>query len=275
MPFSRGLNRFRALNRARALFLPVAIALLVSALCAPPARAIDVGAGTDRYAGSGGLLLPAGVDPGTRHEASSCPDCRWRLSDPCAGDGGPCLAITRGCAQLASLLRIRLSSDAGAHWSDRGLVCIPPSGPVTVADVGSRLMAEFSRLVPALAPRTEPAVGLLPRIPVNFISGQPAGLGPSRHSILGQEVVLHPSVSWSWEFGDGGVWAGDDPGSAYPAGGVRHAYRRGGAVTVQVRSRWSGTFEVAGLGPFRVSGAIDQTAPLDLVIGQGRAVLVP
>ncbi|MEY4137438.1 MAG: hypothetical protein RL205_1566 [Actinomycetota bacterium] len=243
--------------------------------CAAPAHAVEVGAGADRYSGSGGLLLPGTVDSGTRHQAAECAGCRWRLSDPCAADGGPCLAITRGCAQLASLLRIRLSSDGGSTWSDRGLVCIPPAGPITVADVAAGVRGEFERLVPELRPRLEPSAGVVTRIPVNFISGQPRGLPPSSHVILGQNVELRPAVRWSWDFGDGAEIGSSEPGEPYPAGTIRHAYRRAGVQVARVRAHWSGTFQVDGLGPFPVTGSIEQSAAMEVAVGEGRAVLVP
>jgi hypothetical protein len=176
---------------------------------------------------------------------------------------------------LAYLLRLRLSTDGGATWSDRGLVCIPPSGPVTVADVRAEVHRRFERLVPALEPRIQPAQGVVTQIPVNFISGHPAGLAPSTHQILGRSVVLRPSVRWSWEFGDGAVAESDQPGSIYPTGTIRHPYRRAGTWVAVVRAYWSGTFETDGLGPFPVAGGIAQSAVVRVPVGEGRAVLVP
>lgn len=236
--------------------------------------AVDVGAGADRYSGSGGLILPGSLESGTRRDAA-CENCRWRLRDPCSADGGPCLAVTRGCAQLASLLRLLLSSDGGATWADRGLVCIPPAGPVTVAEVSTGLRREFERLVPELLPRAQPSSGVVTRIPVNFLSGHPRGLPASVHRILGQSVVLSPSVRWRWDFGDGAGLETAEPGAEYPAGSVRHAYRRSGSVVVRVRAQWSGTFRVDDLGPFPVAGTIDQAASIEVRVGEGRAVLVP
>ncbi len=256
------------------LFLVTLVAVVLTWL-SPGAYAVDVGAGGDRYSGSSGLILPGGVDSGTRHQAAECGNCRWRLSDPCAADGGPCLAVTRGCAQLASLLRILLSTDGGASWSDRGLVCIPPSGPVTVNDLSGALHQEFERLVPALQPRYEPSSGIVTRIPVNFISGQPQGLGSSIHRVLGQSVLLRPFVRWSWEFGDGAGQEAAEPGAPYPAGSIRHAYGQAGTKVAHVIAHWSGTFEVDGLGPFPVAGGIEQSARIELPVGEGRAVLVP
>lgn len=242
---------------------------------APTAAGIEVGAGADRYTGTGGLLLPGGTDSRTRHEVASCADCRWRLSDPCSSDGGPCLAVTRGCTQMAYLLRLTVSADGGASWSDRGLICIPPAGPITVADVSTSLRQEFERIVPALAPRTQPSQGILTQIPVNFISGHPTGLAPSTHRIHGRDVTLRPTVRWIWEFGDGIRADADTPGGPYPGGSIRHAYRQAGTRAAQVQALWSGTFEVDGLGPFPVSGVIRQSASLVVAVGEGRAVLVP
>jgi len=254
-------------------------ALLLAALAGlcltPVASAVEVGAGGDRYTGTGGLVLPSGIDSGTRREAAECSGCRWALSDPCSADGGPCLAVTRGCAQLAYLLRLRLSTDGGATWSDRGLMCIPPSGPITVSDVRSEVHRRFERLVPALEPRIQPAQGVVTQIPVNLISGHPAGLSPSIHQVLGRSVVLRPSVRWSWDFGDGAVAESDQPGSLYPTGTIRHPYRRAGAWVAVVRAHWAGTFEIDGLGPFPVGGGIHQSASVRVPVGEGRAVLVP
>ena len=261
--------------------LAFCLALGFAATCQAPTveaagiRAIDVGAGGDRYAGSGGLILPSGVDSNTRHEVAECSDCRWRLSDPCSDDGGPCLAVTRGCTQLASLLRLGVSTDGGMHWSDRGLVCIPPSGPVTVAGISADLADEFQRLVPALVPEIEPRSGIVTRIPVNFISGQPQGLGPSSHRILGQTVILLPSVRWSWDFGDGVKVDTAEAGAHYPLGLIRHAYRQSRTVMARVHAHWSGSFEVDGLGLFPVAGGIDQVASIAVPVGEGRALLVP
>jgi len=176
---------------------------------------------------------------------------------------------------MSFLLRLRVSTDGGASWSDRGLVCIPPAGPITVGDISWGLRREFERIVPALMPRVQPSHGIVTQIPVNFISGHPEGLVPSSHQILGRSVVLSPAVRWSWEFGDGATMEADNPGKVYPEGALRHSYRRAGAYTAGVQALWSGSFEVDGLGPFPVSGVIRQSASLVVSVGEGRAVLVP
>ena len=268
-----------AARRGLLLALPLLVLLLLPTLAMTSARAsvpaVEVGAGGDRYSGSGGLLLPGGSDAGTRREAAHCVDCRWRLSDPCSATGGPCLALTRGCAQLAYLLRVYLSTDSGRSLSDRGLVCIPPSGPLTVAALSGEVSRAFARIVPALDPSTQPRAGVVTQIPVNFISGHPPGLAPSEHRLLGQSIRLYPSVRWSWEFGDGARLQASSPGEPYPGGLVRHAYRQSGSRVVQVRADWTGHFEIDGLGPFPVSGGIRQEAALEVSVGEGRAVLVP
>jgi hypothetical protein len=144
-----------------------------------------------------------------------------------------------------------------------------------VADVAVGLQRRFERLVPDLAPSHQPVRGVVTRIPVNFISGHPSGLASSHHDVLGHPVVLHPTVRWTWDFGDGARLETDSPGAAYPSGVIRHVYRTSGSRMARVEATWSGTFEVDGLGPYPVTGVIRQSAAREVLVGEGRAVLVP
>ena len=234
----------------------------------------------DRFVGSGGLVLPGTIGDETRQRVATCGDCRWRLADPCAvsGDLGAhaaCLSVTRGCARGASLLRVWVSDDAGATWRDLGLVCIPPGGPVTVADVGRKIRGEFERLVPSIGIEVQPARGVLPYVPVIFDSTQPASIEPTDYAIDDTRVTLTPRPAWTWEFGDGGVLHTAIPGSRYPNTDVSHSFGRTGRMTVRVTATWSATYTINGLGPFRVSLPITQEATTVVNVGQARAVLVP
>jgi len=260
---------------AGALFLVSAWALY--AALAPAAHAVDVVGDdeADRYVGSGGLVLPGSVSDDTRTRVASCADCRWKLTDPCATEGGACDSVTRGCAARRQLLRAWISRDAGRTWEELGLVCIAPSGPVTVSDVGEEIYEEFEQALPAGRVRYQPPRGVLPYLPVVFHSGQPDGIPPIEVEVAGYQVVVTPTPRWSWDFGDGATLDVSIPGSTYPDIRVSHAYRSGGPRQVRVTTTWTATVMIDGLGPFEVRGPVTQEATTTVRVGQARAVIVP
>jgi PKD domain len=235
----------------------------------------------DAYVGTGGLILPGTVDQHTRRQVASCPGCRWRLSTPCEMPGSgtafdgqrACLSVVRGCPG-GRLLRSWFQ-DGAPPWRELGLVCVPPGGPVTVADVGRAARARFERGIPALAPGFQPSHGVLTQLPVVLDSGQPAGTRTWRLDLLGRDVALSATPAWSWRFGDGSGQETSDPGGRYPHLGVAHAYRRAGDYEVTCTATWSGTFIVDGLGPFPVTEPVRQAAALLIEVGEGRALLAP
>jgi hypothetical protein len=235
----------------------------------------------DVYVGTGGLILPGSVDRDTRVQVASCAGCRWRLATPCevpgpgnAFDGqATCLSVVRGCPG-GRLLRSWFQAD-GQGWREIGLVCVPPSGPVTVADVGRAARARFEQGIPALEPRFQPTQGILTQVPVVFDSGQQAGERTWRLGLLGRDVTLSATPSWSWQFGDGAGQDTSDPGGRYPHMGVAHTYRRAGDFRVACTATWSGTFVVDGLGPFPVAEPVTQNEVRWIEVGEGRALLAP
>lgn len=259
-----------------------AILMSCLGLAMPAAAGVEVigdDAG-DRYAGSGGILLPASAPRETRQEVSRCPDCRWRITTPCVnspdeGAQAACRAMLTGCAAGEVRLRVWFTSGGDVRWRDLGLVCVGPDGPVTVGDVERALREEFERLLPSLRPSTQPSQGVLPHLPVLFHSGQPGAWPESRHTILGHAVVLRPRVTWSWTFGDGGILTTGEPGSRYPHTAVSHVYRSGGLMRVAVVAHWTASFELDDLGVFPVRDAVLQQAQIAVEVGQARAVLVP
>lgn len=234
----------------------------------------------DRYVGTGGLVLPGTVDTGTRRRVATCTDCRWRMATPCADAADPgveaaCLSVTRGCTGGAQLLRTWFSEDGGVTWRDLGLFCIPPSGPVRVADVERVMQDGFEELLPSGSITAQPPAGVLPYLPVIFDSGQPATLPPSRHRVGGLDVVLVPRATWHWDFGDGAALVTDRPGSRYPDTAVSHTYRAAGLHLVRLTTVWEASFVIEDLGPFTVRETVVQHAQAPIRVGQARAVLVP
>ncbi|MFM8352428.1 MAG: PKD domain-containing protein [Actinomycetales bacterium] len=229
----------------------------------------------DRYVGTGGLVLPGSVDDDTRVRVAGCRDCRWRLDDPCAEEGSACTSVVRGCPRGQRLLRAWISEDRGLTWVDLGVVCIPPTGVVTVAQIDEAIQESFEAELPPTSIRFQPATGILPYLPVVFQSGQPKQLAPIVSTIADRVVVLSPVAEWSWQFGDGTRLTSDKPGAPYPDFSISHTYGRDGRFPVALTTTWRATFTIDDLGPFTVSHVVTQQERTSVSVGQGRAVLVP
>lgn len=266
----------------------VALAVVGFALAVAPPRAVAAGfTGDDpgdAYVGTGGLILPGGVNPDTRYEVATCPECRWRLSSPCVGDvsatqdpagsafsdSPTCTSVSRGCLHDRHLLRTWFARPGGP-WQDKGVVCI--AEPVTVTDIGQRVRDRVTDHLPELTPSVEPAQGAVTQIPANFGSGQAPGALAEDVTLAGLPVQLQAQARWLWRFGDGSRAVTDDPGCSFPCMQITHAYRMAGSFVVRVEASWAGRFWVDGLGPFDVPGPIHQDTTLPVTVGEGRALL--
>lgn len=235
---------------------------------------------SDRYVGTGGLVLPRSVDHGTREHVAGCLSCEWRLAAPCvvstAGVPFPgqsvCQSVVRGCPATGELLRAWIRQPS-QPWREIGLVCVGEGGPVTVSDLGRRAREQFVRDLPDLLAGFQPGRGVLAQVPVIFSSGQAGEPVSGVYSLLGETVTVSGTPAWTWQFGDGAALSTTDPGGPYPHAAVSHAYRRAGSFGVSVVTRWEATFTVGDLGPYPVAGSIDQDDRVVVAVGEGRAVL--
>jgi hypothetical protein len=247
-----------------------------------PASAADLHGDdeADRYVGTGGLILPGTVGSATRREVAECLGCQWRLGSPCvepdAGNpfsGTPlCLSVSRGCADVAQLLRAWFRPPDG-DWREIGLVCIGPGGPVTVADLGRDVRDWLSRNVPQQHPAFQPPRGVVTQLPVAFDSGQPARGIHEEVSLAGEAVELRAWPSWRWDFGDGASLTTARPGGRFPDLSVAHPYQVAATYRTRVLTSWSAEFLVNGLGPFPVTEPVTQSTTIVVPVGEGRAVL--
>ena len=264
----------------RPTILAAVLAALVSVTS--PAAAVDIHGddGADRFTGVGAIVLPTGGERGHRQTAATCVGCRWRMTDPCAyatdpGAEAACRTVEARCLDGGAMLRSFISRDGGVTWEYVGMHCIPESGPVTVASLGTQVQESFEREVPPGTIRTQPATGVLPNLPVIFDSGQPERLEASEHVVVGMRVRLAPRATWEWDFGDGGTLTTTRSGSRYPDTSVSHVYRASGAHVVRLRTVWRAEYTVDGLGPIPVPEPVVQEETSVVAVGQGRAVLVP
>lgn len=262
------------------LLLPVPMLAVPAQAAAVPATDVVADDERDAFVGTGGLVLPGSVDQSTRREVADCTGCQWRVTSPCVErplgnsfDGqAACLSVSRGC-QVGSLRRTWFRSDHRA-WRDLGLVCMDQD-PVTVEALGGRVREDLVRRLPSLRPDRLPRSGVVTGIPTVFSSGQPAGTQRFSWRILGRDVSVAATPSWSWRFPDGSEISTRDPGLLDESGDIRHIFRRAGAARVACESRWSGEFTVDGLGPYPIRGGVTQGATVAVPVGEGRALLTP
>ncbi|MBI1351485.1 MAG: hypothetical protein GC156_10235 [Actinomycetales bacterium] len=233
----------------------------------------------DEYVGTGGLILPGSVDASVRREVSSCLGCEWRVTSPCARSdlGAPldraCAGVVRGCP--GGSLRRTWFRAADGPWRETGLVCLRQGGLLTVRDARAAVLERLSRAVPALRPAAAPPRGVLPQLPTYFDTGMPRGEQVFTFMVAGHALAVHAQPRWSWTFGDGASMRTDDPGGSFPWGTVTHVYRVAGTFEVVCATMWTAEFWSDGLGPFPVPEGIRQEAAFPVVVGEGRAALVP
>lgn len=228
----------------------------------------------DQYIGSGAVLLPRSSASSDRATAAGCDECEWKLTKGCAtATSSTCTSVTRGCPDGESLRRIWFRRDGG-QWRDLGILCIGPSGVLKLAEAEDWVAEQFIQGLPVLRPAKQPTRGVLPRIPVLFRSRQPL-ISTRAYQLAGHDIRLSPVPKWWWRFGDGTSLHTDSPGARYPNATIGHSYLTAGSRSVRVRTTWSATFTVDGLGPFEVHQPITQNESLTVNVGQGRAVLIP
>lgn len=240
---------------------------------------------TERFVGSGAVILPAVVDPATRAFASRCPGCRWKVTTPCRtdeehGDAG-CRGTILGCPQGREMNRAWLARP-GADFEAVGMFC-PSDGEVTsVAQASSRVRGGFERFIPALAVECAPTRGAVVGIPLHCRSLQPSGLVAWTDSVAGYQVHTSAHATWTWTFvqqpadgGRAGRWSHvtTDPGRAFPDRAVSQGFTAPGIHRVEVLARWRGTFTVDGLGPFAVDSDLNQRVDLDVPTGSALGVM--
>ena len=214
-------------------------------------------------------------DPIDRRRLAECADCRWWLTPVCWRDPRNADA---GCRVVATCPRGWVAMSiwfASAHTAARivGRYCLGPAGPVTPGRISSALAGRFVQRLPGLNPGKQPTVSIT-GLATLFRTGQPVSAGPWRYSVVGFVVSLAATTSWTWTFGDGASLVTRLPGGLYPVRTVSHIYRRGGTYRVAVRSEWSGTYTVEGMGPFDIAPPVSQSAVMTVVVRQARAILI-
>jgi len=272
------MTRHLSLVSVACVLLAASLAYAAPGVDAVERPAVVADDASDTIVGTGGLILPDGVDDGIRREVSSCPGCSWRVTSPCVDSGlgnafdgqSHCRSVSRGC-QVGSLRRTWFRPEGGA-WRELGLVCVTER-PVTVAMVGDRIHERLEKRLPGPQVAHAPASGVVTGIPTAFSAGTEATVREFDWEILGQQVRVQAVPTWTWSFPDGTTVRTQDPGHLAPGSAVRHTFRRSGPMPVVCSVEWSGQYTLPGLGTFPVSGVIRQRSQMLVAVGEGRALL--
>ena len=236
------------------------------------------------YVGTGGLLLPPDSFTGSsddRSTAATCDGCRWALLPMCrTGDGAGvnCGPAATSCPPGEFRRIVLLLRPDATDWEEIGLVCLAPTDPLTIEDVG----AELSDVVVEEVPELEPVTSN--RAAERWSSCQRSSrldsrqvLGRREFSLVGFDIVLQGRANWTWDFGDGahgddramleghGPMSGDSHlrvGGQIPGRGDNRVARPGSPLTV-----WDPSRSVA-----RQWSQVGD--PLTLVVSEARAELI-
>ena len=234
----------------------------------------------DAFVGTGGVLLPAGVDERTRRQVADCPGCRWRLTSPCvdtelgnAFDGQrSCQAAPTNCPD--GTLRRAWHDPGSGTWRNLGLVCITERVH-TVQSMGREARALLRQGVPPVDVLSLPAAGAVTQMPTFFSCRQTSAPIVLVRDLGGYQVRLEARPTWTWSFGDGVERVVHEAGALRAGTDIAHTYRRPGRWEVVCRTAWDAEFTVDGVGPFPVAEPVRQVARKELEVGEGWALLTP
>jgi PKD repeat protein len=72
-------------------------------------------------------------------------------------------------------------------------------------------------------------------------------------------VYVNLTPTFTWSFGDGGLFITTMQGAPFPIGGITHTYKKSGDYSVNLRVTWNGTFSVNGITTPISGNAITQS----------------
>ncbi len=211
-------------------------------------------------------------------ESTLTPGCPG--NDPNRGSGSydmACPYMTSYCASRGQRngwlvwvwsRALRPDRTPNGPWARSGYSCSVPRDvlaavrPGVTAAMIQRAFArlDFARPKPGIQPTGNITLVNLPTY--YQVTWPVAGYQPGEVatiSLLGRELRLRPSASYTYAFGDGeSLGPTLDPGGTYPSGKVRHTYLDTGTAPVTIRAAYTGQYSLDG-GPWR---DVDLTVPV-------------
>ena len=133
----------------------------------------------------------------------------------------------------------------------------PIAKPVAKPAVAS-LSDKLVKLLPVGDVNFQPEVDPLVNLPVYFWTQTPTRF-TALVPILDVVVYVNLTPTFTWSFGDGGLFVTLLQGAPYPIGGVTHTYKSSKDYSVNLKVTWTGTWSVNGVTTPISGNAITQS----------------
>ena len=121
----------------------------------------------------------------------------------------------------------------------------PIAKPVAKPAVAS-LSDKLVKLLPLGDINYQPEADPLVNLPVYFWTQTPTRF-TALVPILDVVVYVNLTPTFTWSFGDGGLFVTTMQGAPFPIGGVTHTYKSSKDYTINLKVTWSGTWSVNGV----------------------------
>ena len=120
------------------------------------------------------------------------------------------------------------------------------------------LSDKLVKLLPVGDINFQPEVDPLVNLPVYFWTQTPTRF-TALVPILDVVVYVNLTPTFTWSFGDGGLFVTTMQGAPFPIGGVTHTYKNGKDYSVNLKVTWTGTWSVNGVTTPISGNAITQS----------------
>ena len=127
------------------------------------------------------------------------------------------------------------------------------------------LSDKLVKLLPAGDINFQPEADSLVNLPVYFWTQTPTRFS-ALVPILDVVVYVNLTPTFTWSFGDGGVFITTMQGAPFPIGGITHSYKNSDDYSVNLRITWNGTFSVNGITTPISGNAITQSINRTLLV---------
>ena len=133
----------------------------------------------------------------------------------------------------------------------------PITKPVAKPAVAS-LSDKLVKLLPLGDINYQPEVDPLVNLPVYFWTQTPTRF-TALVPILDVVVFVNLTPTFTWSFGDGGLFVSTMQGAPFPIGGITHTYKSSKDYSVNLKVTWTGTWSVNGVTTPISGNAITQS----------------